>query len=253
MLHDVILFAVGIVVGTMNAIAGGGMLIGFPVMLALGLSPLVANVTGNVVIGLSCASSVYGYRGYLRKVNRRYILLLIPCIIGAAIGATILRHTPSTRFQQIVPALVGFAVILFAFQPLLHFHLHRHIRTKRKSLKPLIVIGIALLPVAVYGGYFGAGFGFVMLAFLGFTKLNEIHQMNGLKNLASTSIALTSLIFLYSTHLINWHFGLMMGAGCVIGGYYGSVLTQKVSSHYLRIVVVLIGISTAAYLALRSY
>lgn len=253
MLHDVILFLVGIVVGTMNSIAGGGMLLGFPVMLALGLSPLAANVTGNVVIGSSCLSSVYGYRYYLRKVSKRYLLLLIPCIIGAAIGATILRHTPSAKFQQIVPALVGFAVILFAFQPLIHFHLHRHIKGKHKALRPLVLISIALLPVAVYGGYFGAGFGFVMLAFLGFTKLNEVHQMNGLKNLAAASISLVSLLILFSTHLINWHFGLCMGAGCVLGGYYGSVLARRVSSHALRVVVVLIGIVTAGYLAFRSY
>ncbi|HYH36270.1 MAG TPA: sulfite exporter TauE/SafE family protein [Candidatus Saccharimonadales bacterium] len=252
-MQDVVLFGVGIVIGVMNAIAGGGMLLGFPILLAFGMSPLAANVTGNVVIGASTVSSVYGYRQYLRKISPRYLLLLIPCIIGAAIGALILRNTSSNEFQQIVPALVGLAVILFAFQPLLHFHLHRHIRSKRRTLRPLVIIAIALLPVAIYGGYFGAGFGFVMLAFLGFTKLHEIHQMNGLKNLAGACIAFTSLICLYSTHLINWHLGLVMGAGCVLGGYYGATLTQKVSSHTLRIVVIIIGVVTATYLALRSY
>lgn len=253
MLHDVILFLVGIVVGVMNAIAGGGMLLGFPVLLAFGMSPLAANITSSLVILPGSLTSAYGYRKYLRKVHKRYLLLLIPCVIGAAIGAVILRYTPSDRFQEIVPALVGFAVVLFAFQPIMRAHLHRHIRGVRKSSDSLFVVSIALLPAAVYGGYFGAGFGFVMLAFLGFTKLHEIHTMTALKNLATSSIAFVSLLCLYSTGLINWHLGLVMAAGCTIGGYYGSLLTQKVSSHALRIAVVIIGIGTAGYLALRSY
>jgi uncharacterized membrane protein YfcA len=253
MLQDIILFGVGILVGAMNAVAGGGMLLGFPVLLAFGLSPLVANITSNVMILPGSLSSAFGYRKYLRKLHRRYLVLLIPCTIGSGIGAVILRNTPSDKFQQIVPALVIFAVILFAFQPLLHFHLHRHIRNKHRSLKPLFMISLAFFPVAVYGGYFGAGLGFIMLAFLGFTKLHEIHQMNGLKNLASACIGLTSLICLYSTGLINWHYGLVMAAGSVTGGYYGAVLAQKISSHTVRIIVIVIGISTALYLGLRSY
>lgn len=252
-MHDIILFLVGIVIGVMNAIAGGGMLLGFPVLLAFGLPPLAANVTSNIVVLPGGLSSAYGYRKYLRKMHRRYLFLLIPCILGGAIGALILRHTPSDRFQEIVPALVFFAVILFAFQPFMHAHLHRHIHGKRKGLRPLLMVSIALMPATIYGGYFGAGFGFVMLAFLGFTKLHEIHMMTGIKNLATSSIALTSLICLYGTGLVNWRVGLVMGAGCLAGGYYGSLLTQKVSSHALRIAVILIGACTAGYLAFRSY
>lgn len=253
MTHDIILFAVGILVGAMNSIAGGGMLIGFPVLLALGMPPLHANITSNVVIMPGSLSSVYGYRKYIRKISRRYLLLLIPCIIGAAIGATILRNTSGDDFQKIVPALVAAAVVLFAFQPLLHFHLHRHIHGKQKGWAPLLMIAVALIPVAIYGGYFGAGFGFIMLAFLGFTKLHEIHRMNGLKNLASTCIALTSLICLYSTGLIDWRLGLVMAAGSMVGGYYGSVLAQKIPSHVVRIIVIITGVSTALYLGLRTY
>lgn len=253
MIHDVILFSVGILVGAMNAVAGGGMLLGFPVLLAFGMPPLAANITSNLVVMPGSLSSAYGYRKYLRKIHHRYLLLLIPCIAGGAIGAIILRNTPNDKFQQIVPALVGFAVILFAFQPLLHSYLNRHIHGRQKGLGSLGVISLAMLPAAIYGGYFGAGFGFVMLAFLGFTKLHEIHKMTALKNLATASISLTSLACLYSTHLINWHFGLVMAGGGIIGGYYGSLLTQKVSSHALRVIVIIIGVTTATYLAFRSY
>jgi uncharacterized protein len=253
MLRELIVFLVGIMVGGMNAIAGGGMLLGFPVLLAVGLPPLMANITSNIVVLPGSVSSAYGYRGYLRKVHPRYLLLLIPCVVGATIGALILRNTSGTQFQRLVPGLVLFAVVLFAFQPFLHFHLHRHLRGRRKALRPLVLIALALLPVAVYGGYFGAGFGFIILAFLGFTKLHEIHQMTGLKNLASVTVSVISIICLYSTHLINWHYGLAMAAGSFLGGYFGALLTQKIPSHAIRIVVILIGIVTATYLGLRSY
>jgi len=251
--QDILLFLVGIAVGATNSIAGGGVLLAFPVFLALGLSPIVANVTCNIVAVPGCFSSAYGYRKYLRKMHRRYLVLLVPCIAGSATGAFILSHTTGAKFQQIVPALVGCAVILFAFQPLLHAHLRGHIHGRRKDLKSLGIIAVALIPAAIYGGYFGAGFGFIMLAFLGFTKLHEIHRMNGLKNLAAGCITLTSATVLYSHHLINWRFGLVTAAGCTLGGYYGSVFSQKVSSHAIRVFVIVIGVGTAAYLAFRSY
>lgn len=253
MVQEILLFIAGIAVGAMNAIAGGGMLIGFPILLAVGLPPFVANITSNIVVLPGSLSSAYGYRKYLRKVHPRYLLLMVPCLVGATIGALILRNTSGGDFQRLVPGLVLFAVVLFAAQPFLHFHLHRHIKGKRKAIRPLVVIAIALLPVAIYGGYFGAGFGFIMLAFLGFTKLHEIHQMQSLKNLAGASISLMSVICLFSTHLINWRFGLTMAAGGLVGGYYGAVLTQKVSTHTIRVSVILIGLVTAVYLGFRTY
>jgi uncharacterized protein len=253
MLQALILFLVGIIIGSVNAIAGGGMLLGFPVLLATGLSPLVANITSNIVVLPGLLTSAYGYRKYLRRVPRRYAVLLVPCFIGSAAGAIILRLTPSSKFQELVPGLVLFAVILFAFQPLLHFRLRRHMHSKAKRPKSLLPMCLALLPMMIYGGYFGPGFGFMMLAFLGFTKLHEIHQMNALKNVAGSVIAIASIACLFSTHLINWRYGLIMGAGNLGGGYLGVRLTERVSSHALRIVVVIIGLGTATYLGLRSY
>lgn len=253
MLKDVVLFLVGIVVGSMNAIGGGGMLLGFPVLLATGLSPLVANITSNIVVLPGQITSAFGYRRYIKKLSPRYLILLASCLIGGAIGALLLRNTSDARFQDLVPILVLFAVLLFAFQPLLHFHLRRHIRGRSQNFRTLLIIALALLPTAIYGGYFGAGFGFIMLAFLSFTKLHDIHQMNGLKNLAGTSIAFISIVCLFSTHLINWRYGLVMGVGNAIGGYAGARISQRYSSHVIRIVVIVIGFIAAGYLALRAY
>ncbi len=251
MLTDVLLCLVGFVAGAMNAIAGGGMLVGFPALLAAGVPALSANATSNLVILPGQLASAYGYRKHLRKVPGHYLLLLIPCVVGACIGALILRRTPSGQFEHIIPELILVAVLLFAFQPLLHFHLHKHLRSQAKRVGPLLWISLATLPVAVYGGYFGAGFGFIMLAFLGFTKLHHMHQMQALKNISSAAIALVSLLVLLNGSFIDWHHGIVMAVGSTIGGYVGARLAQRVSSHAIRMIVILIGIITALYIALR--
>jgi uncharacterized membrane protein YfcA len=252
MLHTLFLLAVGLIVGGMNAIAGGGMLIGFPALLASGLTALSATATG-CIIGLpGQLASAYGYRRYLQTVPKRYALLLIPCMVGAAIGASLLRRTPSSAFEEFVPWLILLAVGLFAFQPWLQMHLRRHMASKRKPVGLFIWIGLALFPLAIYGGYFGVGFGFVILAFLGFTSLKDIHQMNAMKNVAASGIGLMSLIVLARGPFINWHAGLIMAVGSTIGGFGGAKLAQKVPSHAIRVVVIAIGTVTAAYIAISG-
>ncbi len=250
-MQDILLFGVGIIVGAMNAVAGGGILIGFPVLLAIGVPPIVANATGHLVVIPGLATSVYGYRKRLHKLPKIYIWLLLPCAVGAAIGAAILKSTPNSQFEEYVPTLVFLAVVLFAIQPFLHFHLHKHIRTKSRRLGPLLWIGLAMMPVSIYGGYFGAGFGFIMLAFLGFTNLHDVHKMNAIKNLSAIVIAGVTILYLFNSGLINWHYGLVMGAGTAVGGYYSSVITQRFSTHAIRATVIIFGLTTAGYMALK--
>ncbi len=255
-MHEIILFLVGIIVGAMNAIAGGGMLIGFPVLLASGLSALDASATSALIVLPGQLSSAFGYRNYLRKVPARYLLLAIPCAVGGAIGAFLLRHISHNHFQEIVPILIFLAVVLFAFQPLLLVQLKQHLhgpKKHRQRIQPLIYIGIATFPLAIYGGFFGPGFGFIMLALLGFSNLHQVHQINAMKNVMAVFIAGASVLVLSGSGLIDWKFGLAMGAGNLIGGYAGAIGAQKVPSHGMRILVIAIGVVTAAYLAFRSY
>ena len=253
MLKDVLLFFVGIIVGNMNAIAGGGTLVGFPVLLGVGLPALTADATSYIAVLPGQIASAIGYRNYLRKVPKLYLWLLIPCAAGAAIGAYFLRHTSFTHFESIVPALVLTAVLMFALQPLLHFHFIRHLRSKHKDTLKLVLLGLALLVMTTYGGYFGAGLGFALLALLSFTNQHEIHTMNGMKNVAGIVVVSVAIISVYSAHIISWKHGLIMGAGNLIGGFMGARLAQRVSSHAIRIIVIAIGFTTAAYLAVRYH
>jgi uncharacterized membrane protein YfcA len=257
MFHDIIFFITGIIVGAMNAIAGGGMLLGYPIMFALGMPAIVANATANVAVLPGNIGATFGYRKFFKKVPRQYLVLIIPAIVGAAIGATLLRHTSMADFSRYIPWLILFAVILFAFQPFLYRQIHAHIhgpKRLREKLTPLAVVSVAVLPLSIYGGYFGAGLGFVMLAFLGFTRLRDhIHRMNALKCVITVVIASVSIICLASSKLIDWRIGLIMGSGSLIGGYCSALWTQKVSSHSLRIIVLIIGLSTAIYLAIHNH
>jgi len=203
-MHDLFLLVVGMVVGCMNAIAGGGMLIGFPAMLALGFSPLVANATSYVAIIPGQVMAVSGYRRYLRKLPRQYLFLLIPVFVGSTVGASLLRGTSNTQFVRLVPLLIIFAVLLFAIQPLLHWHFHRDIKKGRRDFKLLLITSLIIMPIAAYGGFFGPGWGFLMLAFLGFTSLQDVHQMNGIKSFAGGAIALAAALTLAGSHLIDW-------------------------------------------------
>lgn len=252
LLKEILVFITGIMVGSLNSVGGGGMLLGFPILLATGLTPLVANITTNLIILPGQLASAYGYRRYLRRLPPIYLVLLIPCILGGAIGAILLRQTSSNKFEQLVPVLIIFAVILFCLQPFIHRHLTRHISTKHKRIWPIVIIAIALLPTAIYGGYFGAGFGFIMLAFLSFTSLKDIHQMNGLKNIAGACIAAVSIACLLSTHLIDWPLGLAMACGNAIGGYGGARMSQHFSAHVVRIIVIAIGMTAAVYLVITA-
>lgn len=252
-IKEILLFITGIAVGGMNAIAGGGMLLGFPVLLLAGLSPLAANITTTIIVLPGQITSAVGYRKYLRKLSPRYLILLLPCMLGGAGGALLLRNTSNQRFQELVPVLILLAVLLFAFQPFLHHHLRLHLSQKRRDFGSLYLIALGLLPTAFYGGYFGAGFGFIMLAFLSFTRLKDIHQINGLKNLAGVSICSVAVLVLFSSHKIDWTHGLAMAAGTAIGGYCGARLSQRVNSHIVRIFVLCIGFAAAGYLAFRAY
>jgi uncharacterized membrane protein YfcA len=253
MLTDIAVLLTGLVVGAMNAIAGGGMLLGFPILIALGIPPIVANATTPLAIGPGQISSAFGYREYLRKVPLRYAWLLMPIAAGASAGALLLRHTPADHFAKIIPLLLLFGVGLFALQPVLHIHFYKHIKGRKKSVWPLVWTGLAMLPISFYGGFFGVGYGFMMLAFLSFTNLKDAHLNNALKNVSAIIVCFASLLTLTNSGLINWRIGLFMAAGCLVGGYVGARSAQKVSSHSLRIFISLIGLCSVVYLALHEY
>jgi uncharacterized membrane protein YfcA len=238
----------GFLVGAINAIGGGGMLIGFPVLLLFGMPALAANATANVIVLSGQITSSFGYKKHIKALPKSYFWLILPTAIGAAIGAYILRRTSNTNFELVAPILIIISVVLFAYQPYIHARIYRQAGAAHTYSGPKLWVFMAIFPLAIYGGYFGAGYGLVMLAILSLTRLTNIHQMNGLKNLTAIAISGVSIIVLYSSHLINWKYAFAMGIGTAIGGYVGARNAQRFSFKFIRIFVLVIGLITAVYL-----
>ncbi len=247
-MKEVIVFFVGIAVGAVNSVGGGGMLLGFPVLLAIGVPAIIANATGKLVVLPGQISSAFGYRRFLPTIPKRYYLLIIPGAIGGVAGALLLERTSVVQFEGLVPYLVLAAVALFAFEPILQKRLEG--RKHRKIVLPLPYMFVLMLVSSVYAGYFGVGFGFLMLSFLSFSSLRNIHQMNLIKNICGGFAVIFTIVALLHGSLINWKFGIVMAAGNGIGGYMMARSAPKVPPALIRGVDISFGLATALYFLL---
>ncbi len=248
---EIALFTTGILCGMVNAVAGGGILFVFPVMLAAGLSPLTAVMTSTFAGWPGALMSAQGYRKDLKKVPKYYFSLIIPCIVGAGVGAYTLTRTPGSTFEYILPWLVLLSVLLFAFQPQLHRHIHRPAHMRKTS--PLLLLALFILPVSIYGGYFGAGFGFIILAIFSFTKLKNMLQINGMKNVMAAAISLTCAITFTLVGGIAWEYALAPLIGSMIGGFIGARLAHHISPRASRGAVVSTGFAVVGMLFFKVF
>jgi uncharacterized membrane protein YfcA len=251
--------------GAMNSVAGGGTLLTFPALVGLGISPLVANATSTVALWPGSLTSILGYRAELGGVRRWAIGFAVPSLVGGAIGAWLLLVTPASRFAQLVPWLVLGATALFMIQPLVAKRVQERrvlrgiqgadVVTSDETLTatlPSLPIIIWQTLVGVYGGYFGAGAGILMLAALGFMGLSNIHRMNGLKNWGGMCMNLVAAAMFAFSGLVSWPIALAMAVGSMSGGYLGSRGAQKVPRSLVRVVVVIIGLSGGVWLLLNA-
>jgi uncharacterized membrane protein YfcA len=242
--HWLLYLLSGAIAGAINAVAGGGAILLFPYLLSLGLPPITANATMSLIVQPGTIGSAYGYRKHLQKLEKKYYLLLIPCFIGGLAGAILLVQTSSTGFEHIVPYFMALAVLLLLFQSYIHQWLYtsRGVALKKRHHAIVLVLAtIIFFILSSYGGYFGAGFGIVMLAFLGLTRLRDIQQMNGLKNLATLSIGFAECPYFIAHHLIDWKILPLFAIGNLAGGYFGALYGAKLPTKILRAGIIIIG------------
>jgi uncharacterized membrane protein YfcA len=245
-----------LVAGIMNSVAGGGTLLTFPALIAAGLTPLSANATSTVALLPAALSSMHGYRRELSGARRWAIALAIPSLIGGSLGALLLLHTPGATFDRIVPWLVLGATGLFLVQrPLLRYvrgpsFVHDEDAIHRRPVTLGLLLGQVV--VGIYGGYFGAGVGILMLAALGFMGFSNIHQMNGLKNWAGFCMNLVAAGIFAFSGIVDWPVALSMAVGSIIGGYAGATLAQRIPQATVRGAVTAVGILSGIWLLLRG-
>src|SRR5262245_45862684 len=237
--------------GMQNAIAGGGTLLTFPALLAV-VSPVMANGTSTVALFPGSIASAWGYRKEMAAAKRWIILLTIPSILGGAAGTLLVTLMPERIFEGLIPWLVLGAAILLLLQPAISKLLRRKHHGRPSAWTQAGIIGFQFL-VAVYGGYFGAGIGILMLSSLAFLDLADIHEVNALKTWLAFCINCVAAIVFVVQDQVSWPHALAMMAAAIIGGYFGARLALRIRPIYVRWIVIAIGFGLAAYFFYEQY
>jgi hypothetical protein len=249
------LFLAAVAAGSVNAIAGGGTLLSFPAAIAWGLPSTIANATNAVALSPGSLSAAWAYRRELRAEWRLAVALAGPALVGGWLGALILRHTSERTFDVLIPWLVLGATLLILIQglrkrpPAIDAPRVRPEPTKRH----LAVVMLCQLGVGIYGGYFGAAMGIVMLAFLAIVLPDDIQRRNGLKNFLAVLINGTASIYFLAAGLVDVRAGAVMMGGAITGGLVGGRLARRASAKVVRNIVVAIGLGLSALLGWRAF
>lgn len=231
--------------GAINAVAGGGTLVTFPTLLFFGTAPITANATSTVALVIGTSGSIFGYRQHLAAVKPWLIRFTPVSLLGGLIGAILLTFTSNEVFAKLVPFLILFATVLFLLQG----------AAKTLALKESTGAGsnrwnapiiIFQLGVAIYGGYFGAGIGILMLAALGFIGLKDIYQMNTVKTFLGSAINAVAALWFVASGMVDWPRAIVMTIGAVSGYYLGAHYSQRIAPQRVRQIITAIGFTLAA-------
>ena len=247
-MHLAILFLSSILAGLANAMAGGGTFFSFPALTGGGLSSLIANATNAVAVTPGHALAALAYRDELGRSKRRLAVLGISSALGAIAGAWLLTQTSEQTFKQLVPWLLLFATVSFAGGPALQQRIKSsqaaspvNPATPTTTQGTSIGSAISYFLASIYGGYFGAGQGIVLMTILTLTGIDDVQEANALKNAIATIVSLIAVIVLSFKGLILWKYGILMIVGATLGGLYGGRLAKRLDKKTLRAIVICVG------------
>jgi uncharacterized protein len=250
--QEAVIAAAAFAAGLINSIAGGGTLVSFPALMWLGRNSLLANATSTVALWPASLAGLYGFRRELEGGARTFLRFAVPSLAGGVLGATLLLLTPSDTFDRLVPFLILFATLLLAAQEPLSRRLRRAGDEQRPPTRAWWAGAYVFqFFVGVYGGYFGAGIGILMLAALGLLGFTDIHRMNALKNLLAICInGIAAAVFIASGAVI-WSDVLLMTFAAIAGGYTGARLAYKLGRRFVRVFVIVVGLVMSVSLFFR--
>jgi len=242
-----LLVAAGFLAGAVNAVAGGGSLISFPALIAVGYPSITANVTNQVAVLPGYVGGSVAYREELRGQGSRTAALAATSAAGAVLGAVLLVVSPAQLFDRIVPFLILFSCLLLAAQPAIS----RRVRPAGGAAETRAVrLHVMQFAGSVYGGYFGAGLGIMLLAVLALGLADTLQRLNALKGLLSLIVGVASVAFFAVFESIAWGAALIMAATSFAGGQVGVGLARRLSAGVLRGLIVTFGIGVAVWLFL---
>ena len=245
MLEHLILSVSAVLAGIINSVAGGGTLLTFPSLTyVLGSgdeAAVIANATSTIALFPGSLASVWGYRQELKGTRSSLLPLLIPSLIGGAIGTWLVVSYPAKTFMLLVPWLILLATLLFMLQPTISKWTGIGLPHEAPTLRTRVGIVAFQFLVALYGGYFGAGIGILMLTSLALMGDSNIHRMNAMKALLASIINGTSVTLFVWQNKVNWSLALPMIVAGIIGGFAGATLARKLNKNHIRYGVIVIG------------
>lgn len=259
-LEIISLVAASLAAGAVNAIAGGGTLITFPVLILFGVPPVIANATSTLALVAGISGSLIGFRKLIGEIRPWLPFFLPASLVGGLIGSFLLTQGSEKTFTDRVPYLVLFATILFMLQNAV-----RRIVAGRAAAeliagrdasvqgKGIVIAAIFQFLVSIYGGYFGAGIGILMLATFGLLGFADIHRMNALKTVLGGLVNLVAALWFTASGLIDWHRMAIMTVGALLGYYLGSTYSQKISQRVVRILITTIGLVITIVMFLKLH
>jgi len=239
--------------GLINAVAGGGTMITFPVLLLFGTAPVTANATSTVALVIGTAGSIFGFRGHMAVIKPWLSRFLPVSILGGWLGSMMLTRTSDEAFARLVPFLILFATVLFFAQGAFRRFSRREALGASSKGRGVWVAVAFQFAVAIYGGYFGAGIGILMLASLGFLGMADIHEMNTLKNVLGSLINLVASAVFVASGIVDWSRAGVMTVGALVGYYAGAHLSQRIPQQYVRHIITGIGVVISGVMFYKQF
>jgi uncharacterized protein len=251
----IILLGTGIIAGILNAVAGGGSFISFPLLLFIGVPPVEANATNTVALWPGLASSAVSYSRHLKVPRRLLLPLLVSSVLGGLAGALLLVKTPQRTFLHLIPWLLLGATVLFMFGNRLRAWAGRagsQSAMENTSWQAISMACLLQLAVGTYGGYFGAGIGFAMLAMMTVLGMREIHVMNALRITLAAVINAVAVVTFIVSGAVFWGQCLVMMAGALGGGWFGAQFAQQADPRKVRWSIISLGLGLSAYFFVKA-
>ncbi|TCP54290.1 hypothetical protein EV191_103335 [Tamaricihabitans halophyticus] len=236
----------GVLAGGINVVVGSGTLVSFPVLLAVGYPPVIANISNGLGLVPGSVSGAIGYRRELADQWPRVLRLGVGSLLGGITGAVLLLVLPPEAFEMIVPVLIVVAIVLVVLQPKLAKRLAARRSGARVDVGPVLLF--AAFGTGVYGGYFGAAQGVLLLAFMGVLLDESLQRLNGVKNVLAALVNLVSGLVFVLVADVAWEAVGLLAAGSIVGGMIGAKIGRKLSPTVLRAVIVLVGLAALGQL-----
>lgn len=246
-LHTLFLFSTAFIAGGLNAVAGGGSFITFPTLIFTGVPPIAANATNNTAMWVAALASAKAYSKDLGIPRRELLLLSATSLVGGVLGSLILLYTSPDVFKRLIPYLLLLATLVFTFGEPLKAWFGRQSQKSSHQSPPLKILMLAQLAIAIYGGFFGAGLGILMLASLAFLGIKNIHTMNAFKTILGSCINGIAIIPFIFAGVIAWPQAVLMSVGGSLGGYFCANYARRVEPRLIRRFVMIVAFSMTIY------